>query len=197
MEKSNAKFHSQCRFYSDDSATSGSCRNPPPSPPQQTVAATAASNTKPKEENNDQHSRSRDNSYRSKKKDKKKLQRGQHQQQQQRKRGNDNRYGACHTCGRSGHQRQECHYSGLSCHNCGRVGHLASVCRQPKKNANTAPPQHGQYPLSQTDVIRIVAALQYSQNTNPGTSNAGAPSAGQLPQYLRPRNPTRQPGTPR
>ena len=108
--------------------------NPHLPPPQQTVAAIAASDTKPKEENNDQQSCSRDNSYRSKKKDKKKPQRGQHQlQQRPRGRGNDNRYGACHTCGRSGHRRQECHYSGLSCHNCRRIGHLASVFRQPKK----------------------------------------------------------------
>ena len=113
--------------------------NPPPPPPQQTVAATAASNTKSKEENNDQQSRPRDNSYRSKKKDKKKPQRGQHQQQQQRGRGNDNRYGACHTCGRSGHRRQECHYSGFSCHNCGRPGHLASVRRQPPQKTPTQP----------------------------------------------------------
>ena len=120
--------------------------NPPPPPPQQTVAATAASNTKPKEENNDQQPRSRDNSYRSKKKDKKKPQRGQHQQQQQRGRGNDNRYGACHTCGRSGHRRQECHYSGFSCHNCGRVGHLASVCRQPKKTPTQPRPSMASTP---------------------------------------------------
>ena len=89
-------------------------------PPQQTVAATTASNTKPKEEDSDQQSRARDNSYRSKKRDKRKPQKGQQQhqrqhqqQQQQRGRGNDNRIGACHTCGRMDHRRQECHYSGM------------------------------------------------------------------------------------
>ena len=111
--------------------------NPTP-PPQPTVAATA-SNTKTKDEDNEPTSRVKENSYRSKKGDKRKPQRGQRQQQhqrqyqqqqQQRGRGNDNRIGPCHTCGRLGHRRQECHYSGLSCHNCGRPGHLASVCRQ-------------------------------------------------------------------
>ena len=156
-------------------------------PPQQTVAATAASNTKPKEENNDQQSRARDNSYRSKKRDKRKPQREQHQQrqqQQQRGRGNDNRIGVCHTCGRMGHRRQECHYSGFSCHNCGRPGHLASVCRQQKKTPTQPPPQHDQYPFSPTDVNRIVAAQQCSKNANPGNSSVGTTSAGhqlQLP----------------
>ena len=77
-------------------------------------------------------------------------QRQYHQQQQQpRGRGNDNRIGPCHTCGRLGHRRQECHYSGFSCHNCGRPGHLASVCRQwqQKKNANTAPAPTRSVPL--------------------------------------------------
>ena len=59
-----------------------------------------------------------------------------------------------------------------------------------KKNANTAPPQHGQYPFSQTDVTHIVAALQYSQNANPGNSNAGTTSAGhQLQHYRHHREP--------
>ena len=167
--------------------------NPTP-PPQQTVAATA-SNTKTKDEDNDPPPRAKENSYRSKKGDKRKPQRGQrqqqhqrqyHQQQQQRGRGNDNRIGPCHTCGRLGHRRQECHYSGFSCHNCGRPGHLASVCRQwqQKKTPTQPPPQQGQYPFSPTDVSRIVAALQYTPNTIPGNSSVGTMPAGhqlQLP----------------
>ena len=167
--------------------------NPTP-PPQPTVAATA-SNTKTKDEDNEPTPRVKENSYRSKKGDKRKPQRGQRQQQhqrqyqqqqQQRGRGNDNRIGPCHTCGRLGHRRQECHYSGLSCHNCGRPGHLASVCRQwqQKKTPTQPPPQQGQYPFSPTDVSRIVAALQYIPNTNPGNSSVGTMPAGhqlQLP----------------
>ena len=53
-----------------------------------------------------------------------------------------------------------------------------------KKTPTQPPPQHGQYPFSPTDVNRIVAALQCSQNANPGNSSVGTTSAGhqlQLP----------------
>ena len=48
----------------------------------------------------------------------------------------DSRFGACHRCGKSNHEQQNCYFRDKQCLNCDRMGHIAPMCRQPKRRGN-------------------------------------------------------------
>ena len=55
----------------------------------------------------------------------------------------------CHQCGRSNHDKKDCHNQESVCHFCKKKGHIASVCRakkgQPKKGSFQSSTQRAQY----------------------------------------------------